>query len=37
MRYIAAYTLLTLSGKDQVSEDDLRSYLKNCDMDVDDT
>ncbi len=34
MRYLAAYTLLTLGGNENPSEDDLKNFLKNCDIEV---
>ena len=34
MKYLAAYTLLTLSGKANPSEDDLSKFLKSLDCEV---
>ena len=34
MKYLAAYTLLTLSGKENPSEDDLSKFLKSIDCEV---
>lgn len=36
MKYIAAYCLLALGGNDSPSEDDLRKYLKSCDVETND-
>ena len=35
MKYIAAYCLLALSGKQEISEGDLSSFLKSIDCEVD--
>jgi ribosomal protein L12E/L44/L45/RPP1/RPP2 len=37
MRYIAAYFLVRLSGKQNVTADDIKNVLKAGDIDVDDT
>ena len=36
MKYIAAYCLLALGGNENPSEDDLRKFLKSCEVETND-